>query len=207
MWINSWWFLPGTKVFSKKAGGPFDSPYAAWHVCLTRTCDFFFKLWCLNLQMPQQVLCNQNHCDAQILCRFNRIMNDTWCALSCCQSRPQWCPNLLRTLCFLHTEETPVKGQSQYPCSRLLPHHGSHFDLKITASCCRFHEVLCGWIKVNFLGGALYFYDEQIPWKDQNYQALCVSPLSDSCVQSLAGFWSFHSICWRVFLGLSHTRE
>lgn len=144
--------------------------------------------------MPQQVLCNQNHC------RFNRIMNDTWCALSCCQSRPQWCPNLLRTLCFLHTEETPVKGQSQYPCSRLLPHHDSHFDLKITASCCRFHDVLCGWIKVNFLGGALYFYDEQIPWKDQNYQALCVSPLSHSCVQSLAGFWSFHSICWRVFL-------
>lgn len=58
------------------------SPYAAWRVCLTRTCDviFFFKLWCLSLQMPQQVLCNQNHCDAQ-------IHDVLWAAVSCCESR------------------------------------------------------------------------------------------------------------------------
>lgn len=46
---------------------------------------------------------------------------------------------------FLHTEETPVKGLRK-PVSLLqvsLPHHDFHFDLKNTASCCRFREVLC----------------------------------------------------------------
>lgn len=114
--------------------------------------------------MPQQVLCNQNHCDAQIFCRFNRITNDTWCALSCCQSRPQW----LQISSGHFSPQSKVKASILLQAS--LPHHDSHFDLKITASCWRFHEVLRGWIKVNFLGGALYFYDEQILWKDQNDQ-------------------------------------